>query len=103
MDPHAYVGDKSGALWSGLAKEKGNAVKKGTLSDAYHMKQDIRRHVQLFNTVEDQKKIQNVMTDACNAPTSIQADVAEKAFHKLISKRSNNPTKINNFKNWWWR
>lgn len=97
------MGDKGGAHWSGLAKAKGNAMKPNkTVSDAFHKKQDIRRDITFFNTVEDQKRCQCLIADACDAPTSIQADVAEKALEKLISKRSNNPTKMNNFKKWWW-
>lgn len=41
LDPHAYIGDEGGALWSGLCKAKGNSVKNKTISDTYHVKQDI--------------------------------------------------------------
>ena len=33
LDPHAYVGDECGALWSGLCKAKGNEVKNKTVAD----------------------------------------------------------------------
>ena len=44
LDPHAYVGDEGGALWSVLCKAKGEAIKNKTLSDFFHIKQDIHRH-----------------------------------------------------------
>lgn len=102
LDPHSYVGDEGGALWSGLCKAKGNSVKNKTISDAFHIKQDIRRHLKYFKTKKDQKKFQTLMSDAYNSPTSIQADEAGKALEKLIQKQSTNPARMNNFKNWWW-
>ena len=48
LDAASYVGDEGGALWSGLCKAKGNSVKDRTISDAYHIKQDITRHQKYF-------------------------------------------------------
>jgi len=103
LDPHSYVGDEGGALWSGLCKAKGNDVKNKTVSDLFHIKQDIRRHLKYFKTDKDGHKFEQLMSDAYNATTSIHADEAEKALENLIIKRSTNVKKMNNFKIWWWR
>jgi hypothetical protein len=103
LDPQSYVGDEGGALWCGLAKAKGVSVKSKTISDVFHIKQDIRRHLKYFKVKKDQENFQTLMSAACNAPTSIQADEAEKALERLIEKKSSNPAKMKNFKTWWWR
>lgn len=103
LDSHAYVGDEGGALWSGLCKAKGDVIKNKTVSDFFHIKQDIRRHFKYFATDKDQKQFEKAMIDAYNSPTSIQADEAEKALENLITKRSTNVQKMQNFKTWWWR
>ncbi|CAB3984331.1 Hypothetical predicted protein, partial [Paramuricea clavata] len=103
LDPHSYVGDEGGALWSGLCKAKGDGVKSKTISDAFHVKQDIRRHLKYFKSKKDQERFQSLMSDACKSPTSIQADEAEKALDDLIRKKSTDPVKMSNFKKWWWR
>ena len=36
-----------------------------------------------------------------DAPTSVQADLAEKGLDNLI-KKSTDPKKMSNFKDWWW-
>ena len=43
LDPSVYVGDEGGALWSGLC----NSVKDKTISDTFHVKQDVPRHLLL--------------------------------------------------------
>ena len=103
LDAHAYVGDEGGALWSGLCKAKGNDVKDRTVSDTYHVKQDIHRHQKYFRDASDKTSFSKIMSDAMNAPTSIQADVAEKALDKLIATKATDKKKMTNFKNWWWR
>ena len=103
LDAHAYVGDEGGALWSGLCKAKGDDIKNKTVSDFFHIKQDIRRHFKYFKTDKDQKHFEKIMIDAYNAPTSIQADEAKTALENLISKRSTNVQKMKNFTAWWWR
>lgn len=95
VDPHAYVGDEGGALWSGLCKAKGEAIKNKTVSDFFHMK--------YFKAEKDKKQFEKLMMDAYNSPTSIQADEAEKALKKLIDNQSTNVQKMKNFKSWWWR
>ena len=102
LDPHAYVGNEGGALWSGLCKAKGKAIKK-RVSDFFHIKQDIHRHLKYFKAEKDKKQFEKLMMDAYNSPTSIQADEAEKALEKLINNQSTNVQKIKNFKSWWWR
>ena len=102
LDPHAYVGNEGGALWSGLCKAKGEAIKK-RVSDFFHIKQDIHRHLKYFKAEKDKKQFEKLMMDAYNSPTSIQADEAEKALEKLINNQSTNVQKIKNFKSWWWR
>ena len=89
LDVHAYVGDERGALWNGLCKAKGDDIKNKTVSDFFHIKQDIRRHFKYFKTDKDQKHFEKIMIDAYNAPTYIQADEAKSALENLISKRSN--------------
>jgi hypothetical protein len=84
LDPHSYVGDEGGAHWSGLCKAKGDSVKSKTISDAFHIKQDIHRHLKYFKSKKDQERFQSLMSDACKSPTSIQADEAEKALDDLI-------------------
>ena len=103
LDAHAYVGDEGGALWSGLCKAKGNSVKDKTISDTYHVKQDIHRHQKYFKDAADKTKFSKLMSDAMNAPTSIQAEVAEKALDKLIAGKATDKKKMANFKQWWWR
>ena len=73
LDAHAYVGDEGGALWSGLCKAKGNSVKNKTISDTYHVKQDVHRHLKYFKDASDKTKFSKLMSDAMDAPTSIQA------------------------------
>ena len=102
LDPHAYVGNEGGALWSGLCKAKGEAIKK-RVSDFFHIKQDIHRHLKYFKAEKDKKQFEKLMMDAYNSPTSIQADEAEKALEKLINNQSTNVQKMKNFKSWWWR
>jgi hypothetical protein len=103
LDPPAYVGDEGGALWKGLCKVKGTCVKNKTISDEFHVKQDIRRHCKYFKTKTDQKKFETIMNDALNAATSIEAKEAENKLEKLIQSRSTNLSKMTNFKKWWWR
>ncbi|XP_071949795.1 uncharacterized protein [Antedon mediterranea] len=103
LDAHAYVGDEGGALWSGLCKAKGNDIKTKTVSDYFNFKQDINRHNVYFSSEKDKSKFQQFMVDAYNAVTNVHAEEAETALLKLISTKSNNPTKMMNFKNWWWR
>ena len=103
LDPHAYVGDEGGALWSGLCKAKGDEVKNKTVSDFFHIKQDIRRHFKYFDNEKDQKKFDKLMIDAYNSPTSLEADKAGRSLDNLISKHCNYPIKMCNFKKWWWR
>ena len=43
------------------------------------------------------------MMDSYNAPTSFQAQDAEKRLEKLIQKKATNVTKMMSFKAWWWR
>lgn len=57
LDPETYVGDEGGALWKGLCKAKFTQVENKTISDAFHVKQDIRRHSKYFKTQADQKKL----------------------------------------------
>ena len=38
LEPHAYVGDEGGVLWSGLCKAKGEAIKNKTVSDFFSYK-----------------------------------------------------------------
>ncbi|XP_033121548.1 uncharacterized protein LOC117120621, partial [Anneissia japonica] len=103
LDASAYVGDEGGALWGGLCKAKGDHIKNKTISDFFHFKQDLNRHKVYFQNDKDKAKFQTLMLEAYNAVTSIQADEAEKALEKLISKQSSNPTKMMNYKMWWWR
>lgn len=102
LDPHAYVGDQGGALWSGLCKAKGEAIKNKTVSDFFHIKQDLHRHLKYFKAEKDKKKFEKLMMNAYNSPISIQADEAEKALEKLINSQSTNVQKMKNFKSWWW-
>ena len=73
------------------------------MSDFFHIKQDIHRHLKYFKAEKDKKQFEKLMMDAYNSPTSIQADEAEKALEKLINNQSTNVQKIKNFKSWWWR
>ena len=43
------------------------------------------------------------MSEAINAPTSVQAEAAEKAFDRLIATKATDSKKMNNFKEWWCR
>ena len=63
LDAHAYVGNEGGALWSGLCKAKGDDIKNKTVSDFFHIKQDIRRHFKYFKTDKDQKHFEKIMND----------------------------------------
>jgi hypothetical protein len=103
LDPQSYVGDEGGALWKGLCMVKGNEVKNKTISDVFHIKQDVRRHCKHFKTTRDQNKFKKIMEDASNAATSFQAKEAEQELEKLIKNRSTNVSKMLNFKKWWWR
>ena len=103
LDPHSYVGDEGGALWSGLQKAKGDNAKNKSISDAFHLKQDVNRHLKFFKTSRDQNKFKKLMSEASNAPTSIQAEQASKALDSLIERCSSDPPKMMNFKKWWWR
>lgn len=103
LDAHSYVGDEGGGLWGGLCKVKGNAVKNKTVSDFFHLKQDINRHKVYFTADRDKKRFEKLMLDAYDAVTAVQAEDAEKSFEKLINTQSTNPTKMMNFKNWWWQ
>ena len=87
FDAHTYIGDEGGALWSGLCKAKGDDIKNKTVSHFFHVKQDIRRHFKYFKTDKDKKHFEQIMIDAYNEPTSIQADEAKTALENLISKR----------------
>ena len=103
LDPHSYVGDEGGALWSGLQKANGDNAKNKSISDAFHLKQDVNRHLKFFKTSRDQNKFKKLMNEASNAPTSIQAEQASKALDSLIERCSSDPAKMMNFKKWWWR
>ena len=48
LDPSAYVGDEGRVLWSGLCKAKGNSVKDKTISDTFHVKQDVPRYLKVL-------------------------------------------------------
>lgn len=48
LDAHSYVGDEGGGLLGGLCKAKGNGAKNRTVSDFFHLKQDINRHKVYF-------------------------------------------------------
>lgn len=102
LDPHAWVGDEGGALWAGLCKAKGKAVKNASVSDTFHFKQDVHRHEKFFKATSDKNRFKRLMEDAMDAPTSVQADLAEKGLDNLI-KKSTDPKKMGNFKDWWWR
>lgn len=69
LDPHAYVGNEGGALWSGLCKAKGEAIKNKTVPDFFHIKQDIHRHLKYFKAEKDKKQFEKLMMDAYNSPT----------------------------------
>jgi hypothetical protein len=103
LDPNFYVGDEGGALWKGLCMVKGNDVKNKTVADKFHIKQDIRRHQKYFSSTQDKVKFDNLMMDAMNAATSVQAEAAEKALDSLIEKKATDSKKMKNFKVWWWR
>ena len=103
LDAHSYVGDEGGGLWGGLCKAKGNGVKNKTVSDFFHLKQDINRHKVYFTADRDKTQFEKLMLDAYGAVTAVQAEDAEKSLEKLTNTRSTNPTKMMNFKNWWWR
>ncbi|XP_078364125.1 uncharacterized protein LOC144648447 [Oculina patagonica] len=103
LDAHSYVGDEGGGLWGGLCKVKGKAIKNKTVSDFFHLKQDINRHKVYFTADRDKKQFEKLMLDAYDAVTAVHAEDAEKSFEKLVNTRSTNPTKMMNFKNWWWR
>ena len=68
-----------------------------------NLKQDVNRHLKFFKTSRDQNKFKKLMNEASNAPTSIQAEQASKALDSLIERCSSDPTKMMNFKKWWWR
>ena len=102
LDPHAWVGDEGGALWAGLCKAKGKAVKNASVSDKFHFKQDVHIHEKFFKTNSEKNRFKRLMEDAMDAPTSVQADLAEKGLDNLI-KKSTDPKKMSNFKDWWWR
>lgn len=103
LDAHSYVGDEDGGLWGGLCKAKGNGVKNKTVSDFFHLKQDINCHKVYFTADRDKTQFKKLMLDAYDAVTAVQTEDAEKSLEKLINTLSTNPTKIMNFKNWWWR
>ena len=44
-----------------------------------------------------------LMSDAMNAPTSNQADIAEKGLDKLIATKATDKKRMTTFKDWWWR
>ena len=61
LDPDTYVGDEGGALWAGLSKVKGHQVKNKTVSDKFHLTQDITRHQKLFSDKKDQVEFRKMM------------------------------------------
>ena len=69
----------------------------------FHLKQNINRHKVCFTADRDKTQFEKLMLDAYDAVTAVQAEDAEKSLEKLINTRSTNPTKMMNFKNWWWR
>lgn len=73
LDPTAYFGDEGGASWGSLCKAKGDIAKNKTISDTFHIKQDINHHLKFLKTTYDQQKFKKLMKDASNTPTSIQA------------------------------
>ncbi|CAB3996501.1 Hypothetical predicted protein [Paramuricea clavata] len=83
LDPNFYVGDKGGALWKSLCMVEGNDVKNKTVVDKFHIKQDICCHQKYFSSTQDKVKFDNLMMDAMNAATSVQAEAAEKALDSL--------------------
>lgn len=103
LDPKSYVGDEGGALWRGLCLAKGADVKNKTISDFFHFKQDINRNSVYFNDKRSKEQFKSIMMDAYNAPTSLQAQDAEKRLEKLIEKKATNAKKMKSFKTWWWR
>ena len=88
LDPQSYVGDEGGALWRGLCLAKGENVKNKTISDFFHFKQDINRNSVHFNDEKSKTQFKPIMMDVYNAPTSFQAQDAEKKLEKLIQKKS---------------
>ena len=88
LDAASYVGDEGGALWSGLCKAKGNSVKDRTISDAYHIKQDITWHQKYFKEKADKDKFRKLMYEAYEAATYINADKAGEALTKLIENKA---------------
>lgn len=94
LDPKSYVGDEGGALWKGLCLAKGATVKEKTVSDFFHFKQDLNRHKIYFQDSQSKNKFQSLMLDACNAPTSVQADQVAKQPDALIEKKSTNVIKM---------
>lgn len=82
------MGDEGGGLWGGLCKAKGNGVKNKTVSDFFHLKQDINRHKVYFITADrDKTQFEKLMLDAYYAVTAVQAEDAEKSLEKLINTR----------------
>ena len=57
VDAHSYLGDEGGGLWGGLCKAKGNGIKNKTVSDFFHLKQDINRHKVYFTTDRDKTQL----------------------------------------------
>ena len=86
LDAHSYVGDKGGGLWGGLCKAKGNGIKNKTVSDFFHLKQDINRHKVYFTADRGKTQFEKLMLDAYDAVTAVQAEDAEKSLEKLINK-----------------
>jgi hypothetical protein len=62
---------------------KGDDVKNKTISDTFHVKQDIHHHLKYFAEACDKKKFSTLMTDAMDALTSAQ--VAEKALDNSLT------------------
>ena len=81
---------------------KGDNAKNKSTSDAFHLKQDVNWHLKFFKTSRDQNKFKKLMNEASNAPTSIEAEQALKALDSLIERCFSDPSKMMNFKKWWW-
>ena len=99
----SYVGDEGGALWQGLCMAKGEDVKNKTISDFFHLKQDINRNSIYFSDQKSKDQFKSIMMDEYNSPTSLKAVDAEKRIEKLIAKKATNVKKMRTFKEWWWQ